>query len=315
MDQRFVRRLPAASKAVLAQRIHATGESASIIADTTLGVKPATVYRVLAEQSDGGTCKMTDDTGPAPESDAETAAGPTEAADVGGAFAWSGETSSQPVVDYNEPWWHRLWSPKYGSRWPKVLASAAAVAIGAVAVAMFTSEHQQPPAPSPLPSRQVTPTPQAAPTAAPTVPCGVNNSADEVYDVVDKFKRANPSWVPGSPIGGNFDPCATLSTVIMTKGNGASANKVALMFHKGKYVGYDPKGNSYDFISLNAGATTDTTVVLNFRATQASCNACTDAVETPVRFRWMPDYHVVAMLDIPPDLYKEPDAPHDVEYQ
>jgi DNA invertase Pin-like site-specific DNA recombinase len=39
------------SKAALARRLHASGESASTIA-TTLGVSRATVYRVLAEQAD-----------------------------------------------------------------------------------------------------------------------------------------------------------------------------------------------------------------------------------------------------------------------
>src|SRR5262249_52333389 len=42
-----------ASKAALAQRMHASGESAGTIA-TTLGVSRATVYRVLAEQTDDG---------------------------------------------------------------------------------------------------------------------------------------------------------------------------------------------------------------------------------------------------------------------
>jgi DNA invertase Pin-like site-specific DNA recombinase len=40
-------------KAALAHRMHASGESASTIA-TTLGVSRATVYRVVAEQSDDG---------------------------------------------------------------------------------------------------------------------------------------------------------------------------------------------------------------------------------------------------------------------
>ena len=39
------------SKAALAQRMHASGESASTIA-ATLGVSRATVYRVLAEGAD-----------------------------------------------------------------------------------------------------------------------------------------------------------------------------------------------------------------------------------------------------------------------
>jgi DNA invertase Pin-like site-specific DNA recombinase len=42
-----------AKKAGLAQRMHASGESASTIANT-LGVSRATVYRVLAEQTGGG---------------------------------------------------------------------------------------------------------------------------------------------------------------------------------------------------------------------------------------------------------------------
>jgi DNA invertase Pin-like site-specific DNA recombinase len=40
------------SQAALAQRMHASGEPASTIA-ATLGVSRATVYRVLAEQTDG----------------------------------------------------------------------------------------------------------------------------------------------------------------------------------------------------------------------------------------------------------------------
>lgn len=40
-----------ASKAALAQRMHANGESANTIA-TTLGVSRATVYRVLSDQAD-----------------------------------------------------------------------------------------------------------------------------------------------------------------------------------------------------------------------------------------------------------------------
>jgi DNA invertase Pin-like site-specific DNA recombinase len=42
-----------AKKAALAQRMHASGESASTIANT-LGVSRATVYRVLAEQTAEG---------------------------------------------------------------------------------------------------------------------------------------------------------------------------------------------------------------------------------------------------------------------
>lgn len=188
--------------------------------------------------------------------------------------------------------------------------------VAAIAVAAFTQQHDKDrdtmPATPTSATRHPGPATQAAPPTASTGPCGVNNSADAVYDVVDKFKHANPTWTPGARSAGTS--CATLSAVIVTQGNGASALELALMFHKGKYGGFSPPVSSYSFVSLDSRATIDTTVVLNFRATKASCNACTDAVDTPVRFRWMSDTHVVAMLDQPPPLHQDPETPHDVRY-
>jgi hypothetical protein len=107
---------------------------------------------------------MTDDT------DDETEAGPandeteivTQSAGVA-PLAWSDATGSQPVVDYAEPRWRSIL--------PKVLAPAAAVAVGAVVAVMLVHDHHQaPPAPTthsaPPPSQAA---PQNPPQAAPPV--------------------------------------------------------------------------------------------------------------------------------------------------
>jgi LppP/LprE lipoprotein len=97
---------------------------------------------------------------------------------------------------------------------------------------------------------------------------------------------------------GNFDPCATLSVVLVyPKGASGSAVIQPLMFHEGDYVGpATPRG--YSYMGLNEGATTADTVVLTFRATAGSCNACNDAIYEDVRFRWQ-DGEVVALDPIP----------------
>jgi hypothetical protein len=111
---------------------------------------------------------MSDDTELSPQSDDETEAVLTEAA-YAGPVAWSDSTSSQPVVDYVEPRWRGLL--------PKLLAPAAAVAIGAIgaiAVMLWMPDRHQAPAPkTTTPSAAPPPTtPQAAPrpTTSPAAP-------------------------------------------------------------------------------------------------------------------------------------------------
>lgn len=80
-------------------------------------------------------------------------------------LAWSSpETGSQPVAEYQE-------EPRWRGLLPKIMAPAAAVAIGAVAVILLTpNHHQAAPAPQSVPKVAPAPLPTIArPTVAPTL--------------------------------------------------------------------------------------------------------------------------------------------------
>lgn len=78
-----------------------------------------------------------------------------------------------------------------------------------------------------------------------------------------------------TPVDGNFDPCADLSTILVAvEGGTASSPMQALMFHRGTYLGTGTL-EAYGFTSLDAAASTGDTVVLQYRSGQ-SCNACDD---------------------------------------
>ena len=110
------------------------------------------------------------------------------------------------------------------------------------------------------------------------------------------FTNMDVAWDP-VPYGGNFDPCATLSTALVTveAATGSSPDH-ALFFHYGRYLGtatWDP----YPFTSLNAPLTTDDTVALDYKDGRYVCTACPGPV-TLVRYQWQRDH--VQMLDPPP---------------
>jgi hypothetical protein len=143
----------------------------------------------------------------------ETAAGPandeTEAIFVNDAEtqqewrAWSNpETGSQPVVDYGaEPRWRGLL--------PKVLASAAAVAIGAIAAVMLMPDHHQPPSPKAVPPpptfhESVEPTPPSTvtiQTAPPTVTVPAPPAPKSVAEYDKEFlaRQRAAGYVFGDP--------------------------------------------------------------------------------------------------------------------
>jgi hypothetical protein len=103
-------------------------------------------------------------------------------------------------------------------------------------------------------------------------------------------------WGPNSQ-GGNYDPCADLSTIlIMVDGGTASSPMQALMFHRGAWLGTGTL-RAYSFTSVDAAASTKDTVVLAYRSGQ-SCSACGDGILTRVRYHW--DGNQVQMLDPPP---------------
>lgn len=143
--------------------------------------------------------------------------------------------------------------------------------------------------------------PMSAPARAdPT--CAVNLNAPEIQTAlasVPALPQASPwdhnakSFDPSS----NYNPCATLSTVIITvTGATGSSPDLAMMFHKGSYVGVATL-KAFAFTSLNAAKTTDDTVVLDYKDGREVCTACPGPTTT-VRYQWQTDK--VVMLDPAP---------------
>ncbi|MEV5833354.1 LppP/LprE family lipoprotein [Nocardia sp. NPDC052112] len=126
-------------------------------------------------------------------------------------------------------------------------------------------------------------------TAAPTAKCGVDLTAPAIGSAIATLPVDPITKVPWStdPAGfeGTFDPCVTLSAVIITVegATGSSPNQV-LLFHKGEFVGTATR-ESFGFTSLDPGRTTDDTVAVTYK-TPGSCNACSDGTLTPVQFHW-----------------------------
>jgi hypothetical protein len=104
-------------------------------------------------------------------------------------------------------------------------------------------------------------------------------------------------WSGTHPIDSNYDPCADLSTILVTvQGATGSSPIQGLMFHRGTFLGTGTS-KAYGFTSLDWDATTKDTVVLSYR-TGKSCIACDDGIVTTVRYHW--DGTGVQMLDSPP---------------
>lgn len=139
------------------------------------------------------------------------------------------------------------------------------------------------------------------PSAAPTAKCGVDLTAPVIGSAIATLPVDPSTKVPWStdPAGfeGTFDPCVTLSAVIITVegATGSSPNQV-LLFHKGEFVGPATREN-LGFTSLDPGHTTDDTVGVTYK-TPGSCNACSDGTLTPVQFHW--DGKQVQTIGTPP---------------
>jgi LppP/LprE lipoprotein len=132
--------------------------------------------------------------------------------------------------------------------------------------------------------------------------CGVNLGAPEIQAAISSAPIVPQGWPwndnPRSfDPSSNYNPCATLSAVIITieQGTGSSPEQ-ALLFHKGDYVGTGTS-KAYGFTSVNAAQTTDDTVALNYKDGRNVCTACPGPVTT-VRYQWQGDH--VAMLDPAP---------------
>ncbi|MGB8405313.1 MAG: LppP/LprE family lipoprotein [Mycobacterium sp.] len=130
--------------------------------------------------------------------------------------------------------------------------------------------------------------------------CGVNLKAPQIAASVatlPPYPGTGWQWSTGY-VAGNFDPCATLSTAIVSvQGATASSPDTALMFHKGEYLG-TATSEAYGFTFFNSARTTDDTVVLDYK-TPGVCDACAPAAVNSVRYQWQGD-HVVMLDPAPP---------------
>jgi hypothetical protein len=106
-------------------------------------------------------------------------------------------------------------------------------------------------------------------SAVPPATCGVNLAASQItvaaqhlapYPGTDWRWSTDPRMVEG-----NFNPCATLSTALVTvEGATGSSPVAALMFHNGDYLG-TATSKAYGFTSLKTARSTDGTVVLDYQ--------------------------------------------------
>ena len=133
-------------------------------------------------------------------------------------------------------------------------------------------------------------------------PASAQCGPDEASAVWSALAQLPPERVTGrrwasSPLESNYDPCAELSTVLVTIEGGTGSSPIqALMFHHGTFLGTGT-WKAYGFTSLDKAASTGDTVVLRYRSGQ-SCTACDDGLVTTVRYPW--DGSKVDMLDPPP---------------
>jgi hypothetical protein len=131
--------------------------------------------------------------------------------------------------------------------------------------------------------------------------CGVDLSSPTIQAAIPQVPiEQGTDWqwdTNPKTFQGNFNPCATLSTAIITiqRGTGSSPDQ-ALMFHFGRYLG-TATAKPYGFTTLVPEATTDDTVVLSYM-TPGSCDACADGTFTHVQFHW--DGQRVVMIGNPP---------------
>jgi hypothetical protein len=144
----------------------------------------------------------------------------------------------------------------------------------------------------------------SSPTASAAPPgsqCGANLTAPQISLAVRSLPPAirgvDAPWDPNA-YGGNFDPCATLSTALVTvQGATGSSPDQALLFHNGEYIG-TATPTPYPFTALNKDETSDDTVVLDYKDGRNACTACAGPIYT-VHYRWQSDR--VGMLDpLPP---------------
>ena len=128
----------------------------------------------------------------------------------------------------------------------------------------------------------------AGPTAAaqPAPECGPDQATALQTFLAQKVQepQTEQPWA-GAPVDTNYDPCADLSTILLTVEKATASSPVqALMFHRGAYLG-PATWKAYEFTTLDKARSVGDTVVLNYMA-PGECNACPPGATTSVRFQW-----------------------------
>lgn len=115
---------------------------------------------------------------------------------------------------------------------------------------------------------------------------------------VNWIDAASDKYWDSTPIGGNYNPCADLSAVLVTTEKATPNSPVlAFLFHRGQYVGTATQ-KAYKWTTLNAERSTGDTVVLEYAHKGDEALGLTDGV-TSVRFQWRGD-HMETLDPLPP---------------
>lgn len=179
--------------------------------------------------------------------------------------------------------------------------------LGGAAVFAFGGDDKDPRAARSAPSSTTAAPPPPTTTGAgnsPSTTCG----PDETAALSAALSQVPPDRKTGKPwdrnaASSNYNACADLSAIVVTVQDGTTSSPdLALMFHRGAFVG-TATPRAYPFTELEAPASTNDIVVLTYR-TQQSCSTCTDGVLTTVGFQWKGDK--VQMLDWPPESLDSP---------
>lgn len=184
-----------------------------------------------------------------------------------------------------------------------VAALIGLVCVGAVALFAFGGDDRDPRAARSAPSSSTTAAPTTSVAGNPAA-CGPDEAAalTAALGQVAPDRKTGKQWDRNASAS-NYNACADLSAIVVTVQDGTSSSPdLALLFHRGGYVG-TATPRAYPFTELEGPASTNDTVVLTYR-TQQSCSTCTDGILTTVGFQWKGDK--VQMLDWPPESLDSP---------
>jgi hypothetical protein len=139
----------------------------------------------------------------------------------------------------------------------------------------------------------------ASPTAAAQDACGPDqDTAMKAAMDVNWIDSASDKFWDPAPVGGNFNPCADLSAVLVTTEKATPKSPVLVfLFNRGGYIGVATQ-KAYPYTTLNTARSTADTVVLDY-ATKGDTDLGLKDRVTAVRYQWQGD-HLATLDPLPP---------------